>query len=111
MARRLQADEDVPSRYVCTFAQQAAEKALKAALIAEQGDVLRTHDLVGLDDVLKTPIGVEVTELAALGDWGAKSRYPDNWTEPTHEKAARALAIAEEVVVLVTRRLGIEERP
>ncbi|MEW6400091.1 MAG: HEPN domain-containing protein [Bacillota bacterium] len=44
-ARRLAHDEDVAPRQACWLAQQAAEKALKAALCSAQVDFPRTHNL------------------------------------------------------------------
>jgi HEPN domain-containing protein len=108
-ARLLHARTDMPPRHVCVFSQQAAEKALKAALIAQRIRVPRTHDLQALSDILAKPLGLEATALIELTDWGAKSRYPEDWTEPTAERAGEALAIAERVVGTVVARFFGEE--
>ena len=44
-AETLLAQAHIPPRQACWFAQQAAEKALKAVLIFLQIDFPRTHDL------------------------------------------------------------------
>ena len=110
-ARLLHARMDMPPRQVCVLSQQAAEKALKAALIAQRVPVPRTHDLRALSDMLAKPLGLETTVLIELTDWGAKSRYPEDWTEPTAERAGEALAIAEHVVEAVAARFASKESP
>ena len=45
------ASEGIP-RHVCWFSQQAAEKALKAALVYEEEDFSYTHDLDALRGLL-----------------------------------------------------------
>ena len=48
MARQIMIMDAPAPRYVCWLRQQAAEKALKAALVYEGIGALRTHDLNGL---------------------------------------------------------------
>ena len=48
VAQLLEGDVDVPDRIVCFHAQQAAEKALKAALVATGTPFRKTHDVVVL---------------------------------------------------------------
>ena len=83
----------VVPRHVCWFAQQAAEKALKAVLVFLQIDFPRTHDL----DVLRNlvPDGWQFKEvcpdLASLTQWAVEARYPGNWTEATGAEADTAV--------------------
>ena len=49
----------VPPRQACWHAQQAAEKALKAALIFLQIDFRRTHDLNVLRDLLPEELATQ----------------------------------------------------
>ena len=65
----------------CFHAQQAAEKSLKAWLVALSGDVAREHMMQNLLtelDGLGVPIPIELTEDAlALGKFYTTTRYPD----------------------------------
>lgn len=63
-ARVLAADPTVRPRQVCWLAQQAAEKALKAALCFLQTEFGKTHNLDALRNLLSK-------------DWTVRDRYPD----------------------------------
>ncbi|QOJ79256.1 HEPN domain-containing protein [Infirmifilum lucidum] len=62
------------------YSQQAAEKALKALLIAS-GKAVRTHDLVEMLDIIERELRVSVDEIRAdaskLTIHYVVSRYPD----------------------------------
>ncbi|MEO9096616.1 MAG: HEPN domain-containing protein [Candidatus Baltobacteraceae bacterium] len=65
----------------CFHAQQAAEKALSAALVVRCGDVVRTHALTVLEAELREA-GVDADErtlgaLRTLDKYYAPTRYPD----------------------------------
>ena len=90
------------------FAQQAAEKALKALYYVGRKLHPRTHDLerlfqmLPLDALIKKP-GFTLRELRILTDYYEKSRYPDvarglPSEKITVEDANEALAIAEKVI-------------
>ena len=93
--------ERVPSgpRYACWFSQQAAEKALKAALVLEGIEFPYTHDLPRLRNLLPDgwPEGLGPTVLARLTEWGVATRYPGDWPEPTDADARRAESDARAV--------------
>lgn len=82
---RMLADSSFAPRHTCLLAQQAGEKALKAALIYLQADYPHRHDL----DVLRNLIsgGWEIKSghdyLSDLSDWAVESRYPGDWPEAT----------------------------
>jgi HEPN domain-containing protein len=65
----------------CFHAQQAAEKALKAWLVALSGDVAREHmmqNLLAELNALGVPVTNELSEDAlALGKFYTTTRYPD----------------------------------
>src|SRR5690606_41165325 len=63
-AKTLLANPDHYPRQVCYLAQQAAEKALKAALVREQVDFPFSHDLDRLRNLLPP-------------SWRVKAAYPD----------------------------------
>jgi HEPN domain-containing protein len=76
----------VPARTVAFHAQQAAEKALKAALVLSGGRTSKIHDL----DVLRNRLPDDrlvkkrYPDLSRLTDYAVASRYPDT-SGPTHE--------------------------
>ena len=67
-------------RQVCFFAQQSAEKAIKAILVFEEVDFQRIHDLDRLRDLIPEgwKVKVQFPELAELTIWSVESRYPGN---------------------------------
>ncbi len=106
-ARALAASDETAPRQPCWLAQQAAEKALKAALIYRRIDFPRTHDLDLLCNLL--PVDrralIEASDLAELTEWAVEARYPGDWPEATPADAARAVATAEQVVRTVHAEL------
>lgn len=78
-------------------AQQAAEKALKAAVIGAAGSLDRTHDLVRLARRLGAPEPVE-RACDALNPFYMADRYPDTAVAVDAKEAAAALRDAQEVV-------------
>jgi len=104
-AERLRAEEGFVPRHVCWLAQQAAEKALKAALIFEGVDFPLRHDLDALRNLL--PAGWSVKEehpdLSRLTQWAVEARYPGDWPQATAEDADLALEQARGVVGSVER--------
>lgn len=110
----MQRNPEVP-RHICTFAQQSAEKALKAVLVLEQIDFPKTHDLDLLRNLLPDSWRVkqEYPQLAILTDWFVASRYPvlrDNLTEAN---AREAMELAREIWQsihqdLLTRQVPLE---
>ena len=86
-------------RHGCFHSQQAAEKALKAALVLEGVAVPFVHDLGELRELL--PEGWSLpsspVELERLTEWGSEARYPGDWPDPTPEDAVQAEADARTV--------------
>ena len=99
LVERLAAGDQPAPRHVCWLAQQAAEKALKAALVLEAIDFPFSHDLSALRNLLPDswPATAPSADLANLTVWGAESRYPGDWPEPTSTDTARAQATARAV--------------
>lgn len=87
-------------RVACYWAQQAAERAFKAVLVAQETDALVTHDLRVLRDLVSS--GRAVTradvELGALSLWNIRGRYPGDWGEATKADAKAAVAAARAIV-------------
>ena len=94
---------------VCFHAQQAAEKALKALLVARRAVFPRTHVLEHLMDLLVSA-GVAVPprlgEAIRLTDYAVATRYPGFWEPITAPEAAAALETAEAVVAWVEQVLA-----
>lgn len=96
VAERLLRDDPVAVRHVCWLSQQAAEKAIKAALTLDEVTFPFTHDLDALRSLLPAAWAARTTpvDLAELTEWGVESRYPGEWPEPTVSDAAQACAEA-----------------
>lgn len=87
-------------RVACYHAQQAAEKALKAVLVADGREPVLTHDLRVLADLVPSTrrvAGVEA-DLGALSQWNVRGRYPGDWGEATEADAHAAIESARAVV-------------
>ena len=86
-------------RNVCFFAQQAAEKAIKAALALEAVPFPFLHDLDELRELL--PNGWDIHQVALhlhdLTEWAVKGRYADPRELPAESDAQHALALAQAV--------------
>jgi HEPN domain-containing protein len=86
-------------RAACFHAQQAAEKALKALLIARDTEYPRTHELFGLSLLLPDAFdpGISDEELVRLSKWAVEPRYPGDMLEATREDAEAAVEQARNV--------------
>ena len=97
----LQLIREIPPapRHACWLCQQAAEKALKAALVSEEIDFPLTHDLDALRNMLPEGWAVRDThgDLSELTEWVVEARYPRDWSEPTYADAVRAESEARSV--------------
>lgn len=92
VATRLIKSTFPPFRHICWLSQQSAEKAIKAALMAEGIFFQRIHDLDALLDIL--PDGWDVRDmygdLSYMTEWAVEARYPSDRLEPSHDDAIRA---------------------
>ena len=89
----------MPPRQSCWFAQQSAEKALKAALIFLQIDFRRTHDLNVLRDLLPESWQFKTAhpDLSNLSRWAVEARYPEDMQGATETDASEAVKQARAV--------------
>ncbi len=85
---------------LCFHAQQAAEKALKAVLVARAIPFPRTHNLGALLDLLANALQppAEIQAADILTDYAVSSRYPGEVEPITEEEYQEALRLAERVV-------------
>lgn len=93
---------------LCFNAQQAAEKALKAACIHYGLEFPKTHSLVRLMDILESE-GVSVPPDVKLADiltqYAVQTRYPGVVEPITQEEYMEASELAYHVVVWVEKVL------
>ncbi len=94
--------------YSAFLSQQAAEKALKALIIALGKNPPRTHNIGRLlIEIEEGGINTrEVVDAKVLTDYAVETRYPDFEEEVTEEEAEEALALAKKVVEWAGERLG-----
>ncbi len=95
-AERTVERREVP-RHACFLSQQAAEKAIKAALVFLQAEAYR-HDLALLRTYL--PDGWLLKENPAdlddLSQWAVEGRYPGSLREASEDDAETAVGLARE---------------
>jgi HEPN domain-containing protein len=95
----------------CFVSQQAAEKALKAFAFSRGFDVVKTHSLVRIIRDLREDGDLE-RHARELDLYYVSGRYPDAFPAGAPfevlgpEQARRALSAAEEVVRVVSERIG-----
>jgi len=93
--------EIIPYDTVCFHCQQAAEKILKAYLVAKGMPPRFTHDLLLLlEGILPCCADAETLrdDLASLMPYAVEVRYPDDLSVLTHEEAVEARQAAEHVL-------------
>jgi len=109
-ARALANDKALPPRFALSHAQQAAEKALKAAIAFAGTDPPRTHDLPALSAILRAH-GLTIdkgVDLQDLTDGLRVGRYPDS-EEPAMERSEVAALLASSQSILDIVRVHLAE--
>ncbi len=92
-------ESDLAPRIACFLAHLAAEKALKAVLIAEGRPLRKTHDLLDLARRLPTPTPrLSADDLDLLNVWVMEGRYPVDADEATRAEAIDCCAAAARLV-------------
>ncbi|MDP2183224.1 MAG: HEPN domain-containing protein [Actinomycetota bacterium] len=109
LATRVSKDSSVSPRAACWHAQQAAEKALKAALLEQGSTFPRTHNLLALRALLNAERAEQLRpeDLAELTAWAVEARYPGDWDEPDREAAVAAARMAADIVAAATDWIGV----
>ncbi len=101
--------EIIPYDTVCFHSQQAAEKLLKAYLVARGVQPPLTHDLLLLlEEILRYDADAETLrdDLALLMPYAVGARYPDEFFTPTPEDAREARQAAQHVLEWLKFHLG-----
>lgn len=98
-------DYDTPYLNSVGFhAQQAAEKFMKALLVYYQIEIIQTHDLGKLLDLVSTreqSLADSLTDVTALNPYGVDVRYPSDSPEITPEEAENAIELATQVKSII----------
>ena len=99
-AARSQPGRRVRPRIVANLAQQAAEKAIKAAIVLDGADPPKSHDLDDLRNRLQSRWRVKrrFPDLARLSTYANEGRYPDDIAPVTPIQSATAVRQAVAVV-------------
>lgn len=93
---------------LCFETQQAAEKALKAVMIAKGIKFRFVHDLAEHLTVMEqggVMLPEEVKAAAILTDYSVAARYPGPYEPMTEEEFQNSLAIAEAVVAWAEKQI------
>jgi HEPN domain-containing protein len=100
LARIVRPDE-VLFEGLCFHAQQAAEKALKAVLIAKGVPPPKTHNIRTLIDLLPQDVIVpqEIEDTTSLSDYVVTSRYPGDFEPVNEEEHKETVRLAETIVL------------
>ena len=99
---------DTVARHPAWLAQQAAEKALKTALIFEQIEFPFTHNLRMLCQRIPETWSITAVQadLDRLSEYAVDAWYPGNWPDLTWDDARGAVRDARRLVDAVTEDLN-----
>ncbi len=107
LAEHVAADPEVVARGACAWAQQAAEKALKALIVSTGADPPKIHDLTRLSGLCGNDAGALThIDLAELTHWSIDGRYPEDGDDATRDDARIAVDAARKVLEIVEVRLS-----
>lgn len=108
LIRARQREAGVYLEDLCFDAQQAAEKAVKALLVAHEVEFPYVHDLAHLVSLLEdtgTVVPESIRRADELTPYAVLGRYPSTLRPVTERDRERALEIAEAVVRWVEEQL------
>jgi HEPN domain-containing protein len=100
-ARLGRSHNDVPREFACFHAQQAAEKALKAVLLACGARIPFVHDIGYLMTRLRengVAVPPKMTDAETLTDYAAELRYPGGEDKVDGEELDDAIRLAQVVL-------------
>jgi HEPN domain-containing protein len=98
---------DVQARGVIGFhCQQAAEKFLKAFILANNSDIPRTHNIEFLLEMCKKiDQDFSSIEPGNLTDYGVEMRYPGDFIEPTLQEIGSLVEIVQSIKELTHKKI------
>ena len=100
VADQLLNNDNFFGRSICFHCQQSAEKYLKAYIVFFDLDIIKTHDLAILINMLKEndfKILDFINAASALTPYAVSVRYPDDFELISKEEAKEAYKLAEEI--------------
>lgn len=109
-ARDIRLTSEILLEDLCFDAQQAAEKAIKAVLIARNIEFPRTHSIADLLTLLQqsgTVVPDQIREAIRLTRYAVQTRYPGVSEEVTPPEHQAAVALAENVVRFAEQLINI----
>jgi HEPN domain-containing protein len=112
LARAGRPTHDVLYEQLCFHAQQAAEKALKAVLVARQVEFPKTHEvgeLLKLVEQNGVMIAARLWDASDLTPYAVRTRYPGSEEDIEEAEYRRAVELAERVVQLAERLVASSE--
>ena len=105
-------DEYSLTNIVAFHCQQAIEKYLKAVLIEKDIPVIKTHDLIKLNGVIKemNDLGIDENILITINEAYIESRYPGELGlmpdgMPSNEQAKEFIECAREIRTIIMKEL------
>jgi HEPN domain-containing protein len=105
-------DDDLLTNIIAFHCQQAIEKYLKAYLIENDITILKTHDLIKLNDMTKEikDLGIDEKKLIIINEVYIESRYPGDLGllpdgMPTDEQAKVFIEYAKEIKIIIKNEL------
>ena len=106
-------DEYSPTNIVSFHCQQSIEKYLKAILIEKDIPIIRTHDLIKLNGMIKgmKDLGIDEQKLITINEVYIESRYlgelglmPDGM--PSEEQAKEFVSYAKEIRKIIIKEIN-----
>ncbi len=85
---------------LCFHCQQAVEKAIKAVLIKNEIDIVKTHDIKLLLNLVPVFVSTPINprEAALMTRYAVVTRYPGDYNAVTEDHWKQALKIAEKTL-------------
>jgi len=106
--------EEHPLTNIIAFhCQQTIEKYLKAILLENDMPLIKTHDLINLNGMVKEikDLGIDENKLIPINEVYVEARYPGEIGlmpdgEPTNEQAMGFIEFAKEVKAIIIKELN-----
>jgi HEPN domain-containing protein len=106
-------DEDTLTNIIAFHCKQAIEKYLNAYLIEKDVPLVKTHDLLKLNGMIKAikDLGIDKSKLTLINEVYIESRYPGDLGLlpeglPTDKQAEEFIEYAKEVKTIITNAIN-----
>ena len=100
----------IPTEIICYLSQQAVEKSIKAILYHLEKDVLETHSIIKLLEIVNEDdqlIHLDKRDAARITRFATRTRYAERRIDVTEEDAAFALRHANQILIKAEQTLNI----